>query len=90
MSYDYPTTSPGGPLNSYYEDLKKELGEDLVKKFNPLMDELTVKQLNCLADYIRETSRNMTNEFEKTVTVDDFEKAKKDDIDEDNEEGETE
>lgn len=75
---------------SYYNTLKEELGEELVKKFNPLLDELTVKQLNCLRDYISETAHKMSKEFEETVTVEDFEKAKKEDIDEDNEEGETE
>lgn len=86
--YDSPVLSE--PSNSYYETLKEELGEELVKKFNPLFDELTAKQLQCLANYIRETANKMTSKFEETVTLEDFEKAKKEDIDEDNEEGEME
>ena len=84
--YDSPSVVSSS--NSYYNTVKEELGEELIKKFNPLLDELTVKQLNCLADYIRESARQMTSKFEETVTVEDFEKAKKEDIDGDNEEGE--
>jgi len=74
----------------YYDRLKKELGDEVVEKLNPLLDDLTVDQLRCLSRYCDECCRAMSREMEKTVTMNDFEMAKKTDIDGDNEEGESE
>lgn len=75
--------------HDYYKRLKEELGEELVEKLNPILDDLTVDQLRCLERYIGECCRAMSREMEKTVTMADFEAVKHVDIDADNEEGES-
>jgi hypothetical protein len=87
MSYDSPLAEKADP-EEYYKKLKEEVGEETVKKLNPIFDDLTVDQLHCLERYINECCRNMSARMEKNITMKDYEVAKGDDVDEDDEEGE--
>ena len=63
------------------------LPEDIQKYCEEVHDELTIDQLNTLADYFRSKADKLRNLAAEKVTLEDFEDAKKD-VDDDEEEGE--
>jgi len=64
--------------------LPKEV-QDYCEKIH---DELTISQLRDLGDYFHAKANKLREVAENNVTIEDFENKKKEDVDDDNEEGE--
>ena len=78
-------SSPSGP--NEYGSL--DCCPDDVKEFcEKIHDTLTIKQLNALCDFFSSKASKLRDFANDNVTIEQFEKAKKEDIDGDNEEGE--
>jgi len=83
---DYPATPSSSP--SEYGSLDG-IPDKLKSCIEECHDELTVNQLRQCREYFSQKISSFQNALESSVTIEDFEKAKKQDIDGDNEAGET-
>ena len=83
-------SNPAAPIKapSAYGSLDG-IPEDIAKFFKANHDKLTISQLRRCADYFNNLASNVSRYSEENITIEDFEKAKKEDVDGDNEEGES-
>lgn len=90
MPFDNPVLSSTD--DSPYEPQEygsiKSLPEEIQSYCEKIHDDLTIQQLRELSDYFSVKANKLREAAEKNVTIADFEKAKKADIDEDGEQGE--
>ena len=91
-SFDDPVSMPENPVSieEKFGSLPKDIPQKLYDCIIECHDELTASQLNQVADYFREKASKFRSSLESNITIEDFEKLKKTDVDGDNEEGEKE
>ncbi len=75
-------------VSSEYGSMDK-LPEHVQEYFKEIHDELTVDQLRCCGDYFNHCADKLCDGLKKDITMEDFEKIKGKDMDDDNEEGES-
>lgn len=78
-------SSYGGSVPSSPDKYNEiNLDEEEQEELKELMRGKTIEQLNCIADCCRSLADKMRRKMEETTTVDDFLKAKGEDVDDDN------
>ena len=65
-----------------------ELPEDIRDCFIKCHDKWTIEEMQAMKDFLQQKIDSIRNVAEEELTIEDFEKVKKQDIDGDNEEGE--
>ena len=86
MNISAPT--PVNPSKPYEYGSISNCPEEVQEYCEKIHDSLTIEQLRSLSDYFSQKANKLRELADKSVTIEDFESAKKEEADEDDEVGE--